>query len=180
MVGTLDIFDSIVDEALFANLAEATEGDVAAVIAALKLIVDALPSDYLSTHVTKALPPHVEDEGEIILNPILSDHRAFAPLYVALAKFFYETVAPVTLNAFPVTTLRADAEALFGIALAGMADTVPSGDEDVREESLGLFAGCVALAVNTCLKQPVSLVLAYMLAVVACEPLKMTSTGGAA
>lgn len=160
MVCPVEIFEAVVDETLFAVLSEAGDGEIAAVLLALPLVIDELTNDYVLDHLLPQMPALVHDDDAAVINPLWSDPRTFAPIFVVLAKLFYETVAPVDFPSFPEPRITADPASMFGVRFGGFVD--PDG-ATIEGESMGLFAGSCALAVQSCFRQPVTVALGYML-----------------
>lgn len=160
MVRALDIFDAAVDEALFTELSDAGEGDIAAMLTTLTTMVEELSLAYVAEQLAPAMPALIDDEGAKIINPIWSDNRTFAPLYVLLAKLYYETIAPSDFPSFPTPRITADPMTVFGVRFEGFDDSDPTSLEG---ESMGVFAGCCSLAVINCFHQPITLALGYLL-----------------
>lgn len=160
MVRALEIFEAAVDEALFSELAEAGEGDIAAVLTTLTLTVEDMSADYIAGQLAPAMPAHIEEDGERIVNPIWSDDATFAPLYVLLAKLYYETIAPSDFPSFPTPRISLDPSTMFGVRFEGFDEESSTALEG---ECLGVFAGCCSLAIINCFHQPVTLALGYLL-----------------
>lgn len=160
MVRALKIFEAAIDETLFSELADAGEGDIAAVLTTLTIMVEELSVEYVAQQLVPAMPALINEDGEIIINPIWSDNATFAPLYVLLAKLYYETIAPSDFPGFPTPRISRDPSTMFGVRFEGFDEESGTALEG---ECLGVFAGCCSLAVVNCFRQPVTIALGYLL-----------------